>query len=122
MLKHLQHHLPIIQTTLGIVPVIVARMDSAKYAAAVGIIPACCATAVVSFWLGRYKARSVHWAIALGASAGLIFAGMYFTVALVIETLWKGWLVAPWVGIGFVILCVVAPLSGALAALRGHSI
>ena len=97
-------------------------MDPAKWSAAVGIIPACCTAVVVSYWLGRVKAPGVQWAIVLGGSVGLICAGGYFMFALMIETLWAGCLDARCVGIGFAIVCVAAPLGGALAALRGYSL
>jgi hypothetical protein len=87
---------------------------------AAATISVCCAAASFAFRLGRVWARSTQWAAAFGLLVGLLCASAYLALALAIETFWPTTLDAWLVGVCFAVLCIAAPVSGALAAYLGH--
>lgn len=71
---------------------------------------------IVSFAAGYAWAPARHWAFALGAIIGVFFAGVYMLVCVAAGTLMPKTLEGKSVGIHFMILLVVLPPIGAIAA------
>jgi len=85
-------------------------------AATGGAILTFCATVALAFLIGRTRT----WAAGWGAGLGLLSAGLYFMLALAIETFCPNMLDAHSVGHYFAILCIAAPIGGSLAACLGY--
>ena len=81
---------------------------------------ACSAALALSYYIGYDRAPSIFISLVVGAVSGVGFAVVFFAMTVVVAITLPGTFDARLLGVHFVILLAVAPLSGAAFAAFAH--